>query len=76
VINRPPDEVFAFLTDPGNDLKWRPHIKEIAPQGPADVGSTIHQVLIGPGGCNLPADLEVGTVFRVARALSGRMLPT
>lgn len=59
VIDRPPDEVFAFFADPGNDLKWRPHVKEIAAQGPAGVGSTIHQVLIGPGGRDLPADMGV-----------------
>lgn len=59
VIDRPAEEVFAFFTDPGNDLKWRPHVKEVATQGPAGVGSTIHQVLIGPGGRDLPADMEV-----------------
>lgn len=59
VIDRPADEVFAFFTNPGNDLKWRPHVKEIAAQGPAGVGSTIHQVLFGPGGRDIPADIEV-----------------
>ena len=59
VIDRPPGEVFAFFTDPGNDLKWRPHVKEVAAQGSAGVGATIHQVLIGPGGRDIPADMEV-----------------
>jgi len=59
VIDRPADEVFAFFTDSGNDLRWRPHVKEIAAQGPAGIGSTIHQVLIGPGGRDIPADMEV-----------------
>ena len=58
-IDRPPDQVFAFFTDPANDRAWRPHVKEIAAQGPAGVGATIHQVVEGPGGRGIPADIEV-----------------
>lgn len=35
------------------------HVKEIAARGPTGIGATIHQVLIGPGGRDLPADMEV-----------------
>jgi len=59
VIDRPPDQVFAFFTDPRNDVKWRRHVKEIAANGPLGVGSTIHQVVPGPGGRGIPADIEV-----------------
>ena len=59
VIDRPVDQVFAFFTDPQNDSKWRPHVKEIAARGPVGVGSTIHQVVEGPGGRGIPADIEV-----------------
>ncbi|MEA2605562.1 MAG: hypothetical protein QOI00_319 [Chloroflexota bacterium] len=59
VIDRPPDQVFAFFADPANDRAWRPHVKEIAAQGPAGVGATIHQVVDGPGGRGIPADIEV-----------------
>src|SRR6266545_4187370 len=59
VIDRPADQVFAFFTDHGNDPKWRPAVKEVAAQGPAGVGSTIHQVVKGPGGRGIPADIEV-----------------
>jgi uncharacterized protein YndB with AHSA1/START domain len=59
LIDRPPDQVFAFFTDPDNDPKWRPHVKEIRAQSPAQVGSTIHQVVAGPGGRGVPADMEV-----------------
>ncbi|MEP7035532.1 MAG: SRPBCC family protein [Dermatophilaceae bacterium] len=59
VIGAPLDQVFAFFTDPENDSKWRRHIKEIAANTPADVGSTIHLVVAGPGGRSIPADLEV-----------------
>jgi uncharacterized protein YndB with AHSA1/START domain len=58
-IDRPPDEVFAFFADPARDRAWRPHVKEIAAQGPAGVGATIHQVVEGPGGRGIPADIEI-----------------
>ena len=59
VINRPVEEVFAFFTDPSNDLKWRTHVKEIAAEGPITVGSRVHQVVKGPGGRGIPADIEI-----------------
>lgn len=59
VIARPAAEVFAFFTDPANDPKWRPHVKEIRAEGPPAVGSRIHQVIAGPAGRGIPADLEV-----------------
>ena len=59
VIDRPVDEVFAFFTDPSNELEWRQHVKEIAAEGPIAVGSRIHQVVKGPGGRGIPADVEV-----------------
>jgi uncharacterized protein YndB with AHSA1/START domain len=59
VIDRPPDQVFAFFADPANDRAWRQHVKEIAARGPAGVGATIHQVVEGPGGRGIAADIEV-----------------
>jgi uncharacterized protein YndB with AHSA1/START domain len=59
VIDRPVDQVFAFFTDPSNDEKWRPGVKEIAAQGPMGVGTTIHQIIAGPGGRGIAANLEV-----------------
>ena len=59
VIDRPPDQVFAFFSNPVNDRAWRPHVKEIAANGPAGVGSTIHQVVDGPGGRGIAADIEI-----------------
>ena len=58
-VDRPADQVFAFFADPRNDVKWRPHVKEIAANGPPGIGSTIHQVVEGPGGRGIPADIEV-----------------
>ena len=59
IINRPSEEVFSFFTDPDNDQRWRPLVKEISSEGPVGVGTRIHQVVAGPGGRGLPADLEV-----------------
>jgi carbon monoxide dehydrogenase subunit G len=58
-IDRPPDQVYAFLTDPANDRIWRPGVKEIAAEGAPGVGRRIHQVVAGPGGRGINADLEV-----------------
>ncbi len=58
-IDRPPEQVFAFFADPANDQRWRPHVKEISASGPVGVGSKIHQVVEGPGGRGIAADIEV-----------------
>src|SRR3954452_10294286 len=58
-IARPVEAVFAFFSDPSNDLSWRPHVKSIAAEGPPAVGSRIHQVVAGPAGRGIPADIEV-----------------
>ena len=58
-INRTPDDVFAFFADPAKDRSWRPHVKEIAAEGPASIGAKIHQVVEGPGGRGIAADIEV-----------------
>jgi uncharacterized protein YndB with AHSA1/START domain len=59
LIHRPPEQVFAFFTDPANDLRWRSHVKEASAQGQVAVGSSVHQVVAGPGGRSIPADYEV-----------------
>lgn len=59
VITRPVGEVFAFFTDPDNDPKWRPFLKEIKAAGPIAVGTRIHQLVPGPAGRGIPADIEV-----------------
>lgn len=59
VIKRPPEAVFAFFADPANDPIWRPHVKEIAADGPPAVGSHVHQVVEGPGGRGIAADMKI-----------------
>src|SRR6478672_2803244 len=58
-IDRPPDQVFGFFADPANDQKWRPHVKEIAAEGPPGVGARIHQAVEGPMGRSIAADIEI-----------------
>ena len=67
VIGRPPDQVFAFFTDPANDRSWRPAVKEISTQDPPGVGRRIHQVVAGPGGRGISADIEVTGYERSSR---------
>ena len=45
VIDRPLEEVFAFLADPENDAHWTPMVKETrkTSEGPWGVGSTYEQ---------------------------------
>ena len=59
MINRPVEQVFAFFSDPANDLKWRPDVKEISAQGAIGQGSFVHQVVNGPAGRGISADYEV-----------------
>jgi uncharacterized protein YndB with AHSA1/START domain len=58
-IDRPPSDVHAFFSDHANDPKWRPAVLEIAPISSAAVGTRIRQVVKGPGGRGLRADIEV-----------------
>jgi uncharacterized protein YndB with AHSA1/START domain len=58
-IDRPPDQVFAYFADPSNDRSWRPHVTEISSEGPLAVGSHVHQVVAGPGGRGIAADMDV-----------------
>jgi uncharacterized membrane protein len=45
-INRPPQEVFDFMSDPTNDPKWRDSAisAEWTSEGPPGVGSTVRSV--------------------------------
>src|SRR4029078_3061154 len=58
-IDRSPDDVFAFFSDPANDQRWRGHVKEIAAEGAPGVARHVHQVVEGPGGRGIAADIEV-----------------
>ena len=66
-IGRPPDEVFTFFTDHANDPGWRPNVTEIDRVSGAAVGTRIHQVIKGPMGRGIAADIQVTANERPTR---------
>jgi uncharacterized protein YndB with AHSA1/START domain len=66
-IARPPDVVFDYLTDHANDPAWRPNVVMIDPIADAPVGTRIHQVIRGPMGRGIAADIEVTANQRPSR---------
>ncbi|GGX18482.1 SRPBCC family protein [Streptomyces chryseus] len=50
-IDRPVEEVFAFLADGSNDLEFSPRVREIAmtPDGPTSVGTVYRSVVEDAG---------------------------
>src|SRR6476646_9081461 len=58
-IQTTPEKAFAFFADPANDMRWRPGVKEISAMGTPAVGAKVHQVVAGPGGRGLAADIEI-----------------
>jgi uncharacterized protein YndB with AHSA1/START domain len=58
-IARPPETVFAFLANAENDRAWRPAVLEIEHVSGSGVGSRYRQVVGGPGGRRIAADIEI-----------------
>jgi carbon monoxide dehydrogenase subunit G len=58
-IQTTPEQAFAFFADPANDKRWRPGVKEISAMGAPGVGGKVHQVVEGPGGRGIAADIEI-----------------
>src|SRR5829696_8759775 len=46
-INQPADQIWAYVTDYGNDTSWRASVRQMRPSrpGPAQVGITTHETL-------------------------------
>lgn len=46
IINRPIEEVFAFVTDHRNDVRWQDGLLEVrlTPDGPVSMGTQVHEV--------------------------------
>lgn len=60
-IARPPDEVFAFATDPALLPRWQTNTVSAVPEqeGPLRVGSRIREVHEAPGGKKMESVVEV-----------------
>lgn len=59
VIERSAGEVFAFLADAENDPRWRSGVLELRHVGGSGVGARYRQVVAGPGGRRIDADIEI-----------------
>lgn len=71
-IRRPLEEVFAYLSNAENDAEWRVNVKEIKRVSEGDrsgVGTVYRQVLKGPFGRDLDADLRY-TAYEPNRRLA------
>jgi uncharacterized protein YndB with AHSA1/START domain len=64
VITRPPEEVFAFLADPENDLQWRSGVLDLKRISGSGIGARYAQGVKGPGGRRIPADIEITELRR------------
>lgn len=59
-VNRPIDEVFAYLADGVNNRRWRDGVLEIdRTSGEGGVGTIYHQLLKGPGGRHIAGDYRI-----------------
>jgi len=58
-IAAPIETVFAFFSDPSKDPTWRAAVKEMHAEGAPAVGATVRQVIAGPGGRSIDADLRI-----------------
>lgn len=80
VINRPVDEVWAFVTDGANATRWRPGVLDVAKVSGSGVGELWKQGVKGPGGRRIDADYEVTTWdpgrLMAFKAVAGPVRPT
>jgi len=58
-IARPAGDVFAFLADAENDKQWRGGVIEMTRTSGQGVGATYRQIVAGPGGRRIDADVEI-----------------
>jgi uncharacterized membrane protein len=70
-VQRPIEEVFAFLADAENDPRWRSGVLDIARVDGDGVGARYRQGVKGPMGRRVAADFEV-TEYEPPRAIGFR----
>jgi carbon monoxide dehydrogenase subunit G len=58
-VQRPIEEVFAFLADAENDPRWRSGVVDIARVGGEGTGARYRQGVKGPMGRRVAADFEI-----------------
>jgi uncharacterized membrane protein len=70
-VDRPIDEVFAFLADAENDPRWRSAVLDIERLGGEGAGARYRQGVKGPMGRRVAADFEI-TEYAPPRAIGFR----
>jgi uncharacterized protein YndB with AHSA1/START domain len=79
-IARPAGDVFAFLANAENDKQWRGGVIEMTRTSGQGVGTTYRQIVAGPGGRRIDADVEITEIVadqRIAfRTTNGPVRPT
>jgi uncharacterized protein YndB with AHSA1/START domain len=58
-IQKPVATVFGFVANHDNDTQWRPGVVEMRKSSGEGVGERWYQRVKGPGGRQVPADIEV-----------------
>lgn len=79
-VKRPVSEVFGFVADGENAMRWRSGVLDVARQSGEGLGAIYRQGVKGPGGRRIAADYEV-TAFEpnhqiAFRAIAGPVRPT
>ncbi len=79
-IRQPVSDVFTFVADGENAMRWRPGVLDVRRESGEGLGAVYRQGVKGPGGRRIAADYEV-TAFepdrRIAfRAIAGPVRPT
>jgi len=69
LIRRPVGEVFAFVADGENAMRWRPGVLDVSRQSGEGLGAVYRQGVKGPGGRRIAADYEV-TAFEPDRRIA------
>ena len=80
VVDRPPEEVFAFLANGENDTQWRLGLLDIKRVSGDGAGTVYEQGVKGPGGRRVAADVQI-TDYRpneliAFRTVKGPVRPT
>ena len=79
-INRPVDEVFSFIADGRNAMRWRSGVLDVDLVSGSGLGARYSQGVRGPGGRRIAADYEITEYepnTRIAfKATAGPVRPT
>ncbi len=72
-VDRPPAEVFAYLTDPERLHEWQANVVEVRVDGPMREGARLREVRVGRGEQRVESLVEVAS-YEPDRAFDLRIL--